>query len=365
MRLRRALGLRSTPILVLAATLLCTAALPQFCLTRATGLPGPTRSASPARPASLPTTTEGGRIAFASDNEIFLINSDGSGLIQLTHSDPDVYNYQPALSLDGTRVAFATAQGSQAGIGIIDVDGTGLQLLTTNNLSRDSEPAWSPDGSRIAFVRGYDPTSEGVANFSECGPARIYVVNVDSSIASVDSDPINLTPGQSATDPAWSPDGTRIAFASNRDGNYDIYSMASDGTDVQQLTRTDAQEAEPAWSPDGKQIAYASGYLRADVTCGFIHTGRETDPTVAHPDIYLMSNDGSNQTRLTETENNIEPTWSPDSTSLAFVSAYDGAYEICVLDPYHKSAYCITSNSDFKSSPSWSRTDPRLPTDLK
>jgi Tol biopolymer transport system component len=306
-------------------------------------------------------STEGGQIAFASEREIFLINSDGSGLTQLTHSHSDVYNYSPALSPDGTRVAFATVQGSRAGISIIDVDGSRAQVLTTNNLTRDSEPAWSPDGSKIAFVRGFDPTSQGVANYSQCGPARIYVVEVDS----LNSQPLNLTPQQTATDPSWSPDGTRIAFASNRDENFDIYSMASDGTDVQQLTQTEANEAEPAWSPDGKTIAYVSGYLRADVTCGFIHTGRGDSPILASVDIYLMADDGSNQTRLTNTENNLEPTWSPDGASLAFVSFHGDGFEISVLDIYHKAAFHITSDSNFKSSPSWSRADPRSPIDMK
>lgn len=361
MRLRTTLRVQSTPILLLAATLLCAMTLPGYPGARAADFPGPTRSARAARVASLPLTPDGTRIAFASEREIFLINSDGSGLTQLTYSAANVYNYQPTLSPDGTRVAFATVQGSHAGISIIDVDGSGLRTLTTNNFTRDSEPAWSPDGTKIAFVRGFDPTSEGVANYTQCGPARIYVTDVDRVFPNL----INLTPDQTATDPAWSPDGTRIAFASNKDGNFDIYSMTSDGTDVQQLTRTDEQEAEPAWSPDGKTIAYASGYLRAEVMCGFIHTGRGGDPILAHPDIYLMSYDGTNQIRLTATENNLEPTWSPDNVSLAFVSFSDDAFEICVLDPYHKTPFCITSDSNFKSSPSWSRADPRLPIDSK
>ena len=358
MRMRRAFGMRSTAILLLAATLLWPMALPGHTGAHATGPSGPTQSSGATGIGSL--TTEGGRIAFSSGKDIYLINADGTGLTQLTYSDSDVYNYQPALSPDGTRVAFATFQGSQAGISIIDVDGSGLRTLTTNNLTRDTEPAWAPDGSKIAFVRGFDPTSEGVANLTDCGPVQIYVIDVDGVFNPI----INLTPDQNATDPAWSPDGTRIAFASNQYGNYDIYSMTSEGTDVQRLTWTDEQEAEPTWSPDGKSIAYASGYVGAKVTCGFIHTPL-TAANLSHADIYSMSSDGNNQIRLTETESNIEPTWSPDGPALAFVNSYDGAYEICVLDYYHKTPSCITSDTTFKSSPSWSRADPRVPSDSK
>ena len=177
---------------------------------------------SKAARSSLPTplksalkSAAGGRIAFASGREIYLINSDGSGLTQLTHSDPSVYNFQPALSPDGTRVAFGRAQSDHAGISIIDVDGSELWDLTINTATYDSEPAWSSDGSKIAFVRGYDTTSEGVANFTECA-SDIYVVSVDSSGGAI----TNLTNGLGGTDPSWSPDGTRIAFATNRDENY-------------------------------------------------------------------------------------------------------------------------------------------------
>lgn len=360
MRKRRALV--STPILVLAAAVFCAVALCGHTGARATGFSSPMRLSRPAGSQQPRLATDGGRIAFASGREIFLINADGSGLTQLTYSATDVYNYQPALSPDGTRVAFARAQGGQAGISIIDVNGTGQWMLTTNNLTRDSEPAWSPDGQKIAFVRGYDPTSEGVANLSQCGPARIYVTEVDGVFTNL----INLTPDQSSTDPAWSPDGTRIAFASNKDGNYDIYSMASDGSDVQQLTSTREHEAEPTWSPDGKWIAYASNYVGVEVACGFIHTGRGGgDPFSVQPDIYMMSSDGSNQTRLTETGNNLEPTWSPDGLSLAFVSFYEDDFEICVMNPFHKTPFCITSDSAYKSSPSWSRSDSRLATGSK
>lgn len=357
MRLRKPIVIR-TSVLLLAGTILCAVALSGHAGTQVNNLHNSAHSLRP-RAASLPQSTAAGRIAFAQEGEIYLINPDGNRLTRLTTSDAGVYNYQPALSPDGTRVAFGRVEDNKSGVYLVDVDGSGLRDLTTNEWSFDYEPAWSPDGSKIAFVRGYDQTADGTVNFSACA-SEIYIVSVDN----VDADVINLTKGQGATDPAWSPDGTRIAFARNRDHNYDIYAITVEGGDVEQLTRTDAQEAEPAWSPDGKQIAFARGYVSATLDCGWAHTGAGDPPLVNGPDIYLMSVDGSDQTRLTDTENNFDPTWSPDGTSLAFVSFRDGFAEIYVISR-HQPGFAITSNSIRKSSPSWSRADPRLLSDGK
>ena len=229
------------------------------------------------------------RIAFTSDPvglmQIFAMNADGTNVVQL--SDNTAFDVQPAWSPDGTRMAFAS---NRAGNGIINdvyvmnADGTNVVRLTSDPAD-DQQPVWSPDGTRIAFVSNRDGNNE------------IYVMNADgTSVVRLTNDLGN------DVQPAWSPDATKIAFVSNRTGNNEIYAMHTDGTNVVRLTTDNADDGAPAWSPDGTQIA--------------LRSNRD-----GNPDIYVMHADGTNAVRLTRSPTlNDEPAWSPDGTRIAFVS---------------------------------------------
>ncbi|MDP6512914.1 MAG: hypothetical protein QF878_06995 [SAR202 cluster bacterium] len=111
----------------------------------------------------------------------------------------------------------------------LHADGSG-QTNLTNNSAADADPAWSPDGAKIAFWSGRDGNSE------------MYVMNTDGS------DQTRLTTND-AWEPAWSPDGAKIAFSSHRDGDWEIYLMNADGSGQTRLTNDPAHDSSPAWSP--------------------------------------------------------------------------------------------------------------------
>ena len=211
-----------------------------------------------------------------------------------------------------------------------DGGGSGTPTRLTRSDADDRYPAWSPDGARIAFA------SERNGNF------EVYVMDADGS---------NLTrlTDNSAEDtyPAWSPNGAKIAFRSRRDDSSgEIYVMDADGSNVTRLTHNTGQlpyDKSPTWSPDGARIAFASNR-----DGGF--------------EIYVMEADGENVTRLTHSSTsgisitNDNPVWSPNGTKIAFHSNRDGNnnYEIYVMDADGSNPTRLTDSSTEETNPVWS-----------
>lgn len=288
-----------------------------------------------------------GLIAFSADEQIYIMNADGSAVTRFTDNSPNVLYRYPALSPDGTRLAFTRDEGTDHALYVVGIDGNNLRRLSTSSVGV-AEPVWSPDGSKIAYLRGYDTTYGGLANLSGCGP-EIYVIDVFSARET------NLTQGAGGVDPTWSPDGTRIAFSSARNGNYEIYMMPVDGSELKQLTTTEWAEAEPAWSPDGKRIAYTSNLRRGTFACGFMSTGRPLDGlSEERTSIFIMTDEGTNHTKLAMSSGGMEPAWSPDGSRLALVINSKGGFQIYVINANGTNLTRLTSDSTQKLSPSWS-----------
>ena len=229
------------------------------------------------------------RIAFVSSyySGIYVMSANGADAARLISSATSTSYGHPAWSPDGTRIAFESARDGNEEIYVMNADGSGLARLT-NNPAWDGGPAWSPDGARIAFSSNRDGVSE------------IYVMNTDGTNVA------RLTSGPGDGWPAWSPDGTKLAFESYRDGNWEIYAMNADGSGVTRLTNNPAVDGGPAWSPDGTRIAFQSN--------------RD-----GNPQIYVMNADGSGVTRLTNNyDSDWQPAWSPDGSRIAFTKNVQG-----------------------------------------
>ncbi|HEX2302136.1 MAG TPA: hypothetical protein VHH57_00815 [Gaiella sp.] len=185
----------------------------------------------------------GDKIAFVSrrdgNAEIYLMNADGSGLRRLTRNT--VGDRNPVWSPDGRRIAFE----NNWQLNVMNADGSRQRRLTRNG-GRNFAPAWSPDGQKIAFERRTGRKKYGPCN--GCGRAstfEIWVMNADGSGQQ------RLT--TEGAQPGWSPDGQKIAFMSERDGNAEIYGMNADGSLQRNVTRTrGGKESGLVWSPAKK-----------------------------------------------------------------------------------------------------------------
>jgi hypothetical protein len=164
------------------------------------------------------------------------MNTDGSNLQRLTSNAIDDAN--PAWSPDGTRIAFTTNRDGNYEIYVMNADGSNPQKRTSNAAS-DGSPAWSHDGTRIAFVR-----NDGYST------AEIYAINADACQECTGTAPTYLFGTYLAdVDPAFSPDGTKIVFATNKDGNFEIYAMNPDGSEQTRVTTNTVSDSEPSWQP--------------------------------------------------------------------------------------------------------------------
>jgi TolB protein len=224
--------------------------------------------------------------AIAGVQQLFVARIDGSEPKQVTH---DAFDHEdPAWSPDGKSIAFVSyADGGQV-ISVMSSDGTGVQPLTSKDVHA-IHPNWAPDSQSLVYCTtdDLDPprknaanlfridvstrqvtklTTAGINTYPRLSPDgkriafRKIIDELNSEVFVMDADgsnPQNLT-NDPAYDgwPAWSPDGTKIAFASNRRGNHRIYVMDADGKNVLPIVHDEGRATAPAWTPDGRSIYF-------------------------------------------------------------------------------------------------------------
>ena len=219
-----------------------------------------------------------------------------------------------------SRIAFDSPRGSSNGtyeVYTIAPDGTNLTRIT-NNAAQDGGTAWAPDGSMLAYCSDRDGVSD------------LYLANADGSNAR------RITYGMQVTGAgSFSPDGTRIAFSAGVEDTNELYTIRADGTNLIRLTNDAANDQMPIFSPDGTKIVFSST--------------RDYDGGAYDTDVFVMNADGSNVVRLTHSPGRAFATgWSPDSKRIAYHEGMPGTFEVWTMnaDGSNKTQLTFAPNDD-------------------
>jgi Tol biopolymer transport system component len=345
---------------------------------------------------------------------LYVMNIDGSGVTRLTTGNWQ--DLDPHWSFGGTRIAFVSTRDDpdpktcgQPGkpncikqVYVMNADGSAPTRLTTNPANvaaMNFSPNWAPDDSRIAFTSSRDdpdPKTCGQSGKPAC-VTHIYAMNFDgSNVTRVTNNP--------AADghPAWSPEGTRLVFETNKDGRFQLYLINADGTNQTRLTNVAADDEHPIWIPGCiERIVFASNRDGGNMKIFAIdpdgsNITRLTSPAAnvnddypawsglpdairvipgpccvpgvafsslrdGNTEVYIMRHDGGRLTRLTyDLAIDRNPAPSPDGSRIAFESNRDGNFQLYVMNVDGSGVTRLTLSPGNDTAPHWSNDGKRI-----
>jgi Tol biopolymer transport system component len=267
------------------------------------------------------------------------------------------------------KIAFSSNEGAGIDdyrIWVMDPDGTDRVALTSGP-GFDRAPHWSPDGTKIAFTRGFP-----------FGQSQVYVVNADGDGLTA----LTNAPNHN-TMPHWSPDGTRIVFATSRFGSdrWQLWTMAADGSDERLLIDTFGTDEFPAWSPDGERIVFTgqssgpwnlwtvrpdgSGLANLTNTTSRSYFAADWSPDGSRiafdsGHIGVVNSDGTGEHAITAGGNRYAA-WAPDGSQIAFTHSFPGDQDIWVMNPDGSGQRAIAELPQEQDQPDWQPVPDRPP----